>query len=79
MTNFQKDLPKINERAMFSCEKCTVSKAPSKIDVKQLSISNKECDLNALIDNLQKEFSIQLEDKEVNLKVKKEFGFCFSE
>ena len=46
----------------------------SKIDVKQLSISNKECDLNALIDNLQKEFSMQLEGKEISLTVKKELS-----
>ncbi len=46
----------------------------SKMDVNQLCIYNKECNLNTLMDNLQNQFSIQLNNKNVALMVKKEFS-----
>ena len=39
----------------------------SKLDVHQLSIHNKECDINALIDNLHGQFSLQLNNKSISL------------
>ncbi|MGB1031904.1 MAG: sensor histidine kinase, partial [Flavobacteriales bacterium] len=45
----------------------------SKIDVKQLSIENTNFNLNALMDSLQTQFSIQFDNEDVELLATKEF------